>query len=104
MPDPEAHLFKSMREWVLVTQGASLANGAHWTDETIAFVCVEAIRERPHITVWERHARQVFFVRRADVAELGLVEGPIIGSDRYRLRDLAANPEIDAAGYLVTVP
>lgn len=104
MPDPEAHLFEKGRRWVLVVTPDALTRVEAWNDDTIAFVCVEAIRERPAATAWERRARRVFFVRRADVAELGLIEGPIVGSARYRLRDLAANPELDAAGHLCSVP
>lgn len=104
MPDPEAYLYEKGRRWVLVIEAAALDGGAGWTDDTVAFICVEAIRERPSVTSWQRRARRVFFVRRADVLRLGLAQGEIVGSSRYRLRDLAANPELDAAGRLCTVP
>jgi hypothetical protein len=103
-PDPEAYLFEKSRVWVLVTEAGSLETAAEWTDDTIAFICVEAIRERPAVTIWERRARRVVFVRRESVKRLGLNEGPIVGSQRYCLRDLAADEELDAAGSPITVP
>lgn len=98
MPDPEAHLYAKNRRWVLVVDSRALDDGADWSDDTVAFVCVEAIRERPTCTAWERRARRVFFVRREDVAKSGLVGGVIEGSARYKLRDIAASPELSADG------
>jgi hypothetical protein len=99
--DPEADLYQSSRSWVLVMNGESLQDGQNWNDDTIAFVCVEAIREKPYITAWERRARRVFFVRRDRVKDAGFQEGPVLGSDRYRLRDISADPEIAADGHEV---
>ena len=100
-PDPEAHLFEKERRWVLVVSADALMHVDDWNDDTVAFICVEAIRERSSATAWERRARGVFFVRRDDIARLGLVEGPITGSHRYRLRDLAADPELSPDGSVV---
>ena len=96
--DPEAELYQPSRSWVLVMSGEVLQDCQSWNDDTIAFVCVEAIREMPHITTWERRARRVFFVRRDRVKVDGFQEGPVLGSARYRLRDIAADPEIAADG------
>lgn len=99
--DPEADLYQPSRSWVLVINSEALQGGEHWNDDTIAFVCVEAIREKPCVTAWERRARRVFFVHRDRVKAAGFQEGPVLGSARYRLRDIAADPEIAADGHEV---
>jgi hypothetical protein len=60
--DPEADLYQPSRSWVLVMNGEMLQGGPAlgMTIQSL-FVCVEAIREKPCATAWERRARRVFF-------------------------------------------
>lgn len=84
--DPEASLYDDTR-WILVKEAPALRLHEGWDDNTIAVVCVEAVRELPSHWEWRTASRYVMYVNREDVIDYP--EGTVASNDRYVLRDLA---------------
>ncbi|HVM90707.1 MAG TPA: hypothetical protein VMU11_02320 [Verrucomicrobiae bacterium] len=105
-PDPEARLFAPGVRWFVVSSTKALEDMNRWKDipaqacdRRVAFVAIEALRERLHLVDWETSAMRIFFLFRAHFDEGGFPDGEVTGSARYRLRDLAAKHDLDAAGH-----
>ena len=89
--DPDAYLFTDDKKWILVKDGNDLKDLGKDDDSVIAVICDEALSERPDIYGWERRVRRIFYVTQEVTADIEA--GVITGTQRYRLRDLAAEHE-----------
>lgn len=98
--DPEAWLYQPGTKWFVVSSVQALETMGTWvtTESNVAVVAVEAIREKPYLTDWQRKARRVFFAPRAALGASGFVDGPVEGQRRYQLRDLIAVHDLNADG------
>ncbi len=87
--DPEASLYTRYNTWFLVKEAEALTKcPGEWDLQTVAVICVEAVRERPAETAWRRKAGRVLYVSRTQVTDMP--EGTIEQlADRTQLRQLS---------------